>query len=130
MTVYYEFFNPNDDKKITVGFEAFSPSGDVDGTINQWMQHHPYMRDFTVELNNNILKYNVAYVSDSLYTENGKIKSLSIPKTDDNTNVNEVGFYYVYHFDATFKKGINVIKHTYNYDLRVQLTIITILNMS
>lgn len=115
VTVYYEFFNPNNDKKITVGFEAFSPSGDVDGTPKNG--HHPYMRDFTVELNNNILKYNIAYVADSLYTENGKIKSLGMPKIDDNTNVNEVGFYYVYHFDATFKKGINVIKHTYNYDL-------------
>lgn len=115
VTVYYEFFNPNEDKKITVGFEAFSPIGAVDGRPKNG--HHPYMRDFTVELNNNILKYNVAYVSDSLYTENGKIKSNGIPKFDDEDEANNVDFYYVYHFDATFKKGINVIKHTYNYDL-------------
>jgi hypothetical protein len=115
VTVYYEFFNPDEEKKIIVGFEAFSPNGDVDGTPKNG--HHPYMRDFTVELNDQILEYNVAYVSDSLYAENGKIKSLGIPKIDDNTNVNEVGFYYVYHFEANFKKGINVIKHTYNYDL-------------
>ncbi|WP_315055109.1 YARHG domain-containing protein [Chryseobacterium indoltheticum] len=115
VTVYYEFFNPNEDKKLTVGFEAFSPEGDVDGTPKNG--HHPYMRDFTVELNNNILKYNVAYVSDSLYTENGKIKSKGIPKFDDNASVNYVDFYYVYHFEANFKKGVNIIKHTYNYDL-------------
>lgn len=115
VTVYYEFFNPNDEKKITVGFEAFSPHGAVDGTPKNG--HHPYMKDFTVELNDKILKYNVAYVSDSLITENGKIKSTNIPKIDDNTNVNNVGFYYVYHFDAMFNKGINIIKHTYNYKL-------------
>jgi hypothetical protein len=115
VTVYYEFFNPNEDKKITVGFEAFSPSGDVDGTPKNG--HHPYMRDFTVELNNSILKYNVAYVTDSSYNKNGKIKSLDVPTSNNISNVNEVGFYYVYHFDANFKKGINIVKHTYNYDL-------------
>lgn len=115
VTVYYEFFNPAEAKKITVGFEAFSPSGDVDGTPKNG--HHPYMRDFTVELNNLILKYNVAYVSDSLYVKNGKINSLDVPKIDDNTNINAVDFYYVYHFEANFKKGVNIIKHTYNYDL-------------
>jgi len=115
VTVYYEFFNPDEDKKITVGFEAFSPRGDVNGTPKNGQ--HRYIRDFTVELNNKILNYNVAYVSDSLYSENGKIKSKGIPKFGDNTDVNYVDFYYVYHFDATFKKGINIIKHTYNYDL-------------
>jgi hypothetical protein len=115
VTVYYEFFNPNDDKKITVGFEAFSPSGDVDGTPKNG--HHPYMRDFTVELNNKILNYNVAYVSDSLYNKNGIIKSLDWNNYKGEKGGNYVDFYYVYHFDATFKKGINVIKHTYNYDL-------------
>jgi len=48
VTVYYEFFNPKEDKKITVGFEAFSPNGDVDGAPKNGK--HPYMRDFTVEL--------------------------------------------------------------------------------
>lgn len=120
VTVYYEFFNPGEEKKITVGFEAFSPEGDVDGTPKNG--HHPYIRDFTVELNNQILKYDIAYVSDSLYTEKGKIKSIGIPKIDEGTDVNSVSFYYVYHFDATFKKGINVIKHTYNFNLSTSVT--------
>ncbi|MFC6268532.1 YARHG domain-containing protein [Frigoriflavimonas asaccharolytica] len=115
VTVYYEFFNPNEDKKITVGFEAFSPQGDVDGAPKNG--HHPYMRDFTVELNNTILKYNVAYVSDSLYNKKGKIKSLDFEKFEGNKSGNYVDFYYVYHFEANFKKGLNIIKHTYNYDL-------------
>ena len=115
VTVYYEFFNPNEDKKITVGFEAFSPEGDVDGAPKNG--HHPNMRDFTVELNNSILKYNVAYVSDSLYNKSGTIKSLDFAKFEGNKSGNYVDFYYVYHFEANFKKGLNIIKHTYNYDL-------------
>jgi hypothetical protein len=115
VTVYYEFFNPGESKKITVGFEAFSPSGDVDGTPKNGK--HPYMRDFTVNLNNQILSYNIAYVSDSLFVKNGKINSIGFPKVETISNVNIVDFYYVYHFEANFKKGINIIKHTYNYDL-------------
>jgi hypothetical protein len=115
VTVYYEFFNPGEDKKITVGFEAFSPQGDVDGAPKNG--YHPYMRDFTVELNKSILKYSVAYVSDSLYNKNGTIRSLDLAKFDGNTSGNSVDFYYVYHFEANFKKGINIVKHTYNYDL-------------
>ena len=115
VTVYYEFFNPKEDKKITVGFEAFSPEGDVDGAPKNGK--HPYMRDFTVELNHSILKYDVAYVSDSLYNKNGTIKSLDLAKFDGNKSGNYVDFFYVYHFEANFKKGINIVKHTYNYDL-------------
>ena len=115
VTVYYEFFNPDAAKKLTVGFEAFSPSGDVDGTPRNG--RHPYMRDFTVELNQSILSYQVAYVSDSLYNQNGKIKSMDKPTRSEISNVNEADFYYVYHFEANFKKGLNIVKHTYNYDL-------------
>lgn len=115
VTVYYEFFNPKEDKKITVGFEAFSPEGDVDGAPKNG--HHPYMRDFNVELNNSVLKYNVAYVSDSLYNKKGKIKSLDLTKFNGNKSGNYVDFFYVYHFEANFKKGLNIIKHTYKYDL-------------
>ena len=39
VSVYYEFFNPKEDKEITVGFEAESPSGDVDGAPKNG--HHP-----------------------------------------------------------------------------------------
>ena len=76
VTVYYEFFNPGEEKNLTVGFEAFSPGGDVNGTPKNGQ--HPYMRDFTVELNNKILTYNIAYVYDSTYVKNGIIKGKSL----------------------------------------------------
>ncbi|WP_293914977.1 MULTISPECIES: YARHG domain-containing protein [unclassified Sphingobacterium] len=116
ITVYYEFENPVQDKRITVGFEAMSPSGDVDGTPKNGF--HPYMRDFTVKLNNQDLPYKVAYVYDSLYVNNGKILSEPLDKIKKEIdNVNEVGFNYVYYFDAPFRKGKNSIQHTYTYDL-------------
>lgn len=115
VTVYYEFFNPDADKKIAVGFEAFSPMGDVDGEPKNG--HHPYMRDFTVEVNSKILPYNISYVNDSLYNKNGHISSINLNTFDGEKSGNYVDFFYVYHFDVEFKKGKNIIKHTYSYDL-------------
>lgn len=116
VTVYYEFWNPKDNKTLTVGFEALSPSGDVDGTPNNGM--HPYISDFTVQLNNEILAYDLAYVTDSAYAKNGIIKSKKLSEILSNElKENYVDWYYVYHFKAKFKKGLNIIKHTYSYDL-------------
>ncbi|WP_316820593.1 YARHG domain-containing protein [Pedobacter gandavensis] len=116
VTVHYEFFNPGKEKSLTVGFEAFSPSGDVDGTTKNGQ--HPYMRDFTVLLNEKPLKYNIAYVKDSVYTKNGIIKGAQLSDIKKGIdNVNEVDFFYIYHFKAVFKPGLNIIKHTYTYDL-------------
>lgn len=115
VTVYYEFFNPKEAKTITVGFEAFSPEGDVEGAPKNGQ--HPYMRDFTVELNHEKLNYKVAYVSDSLYNKAGKINALDFKKFTGNKSGNNVDFFYIYHFDAHFKKGLNIIKHTYKYDV-------------
>ena len=116
VTVYYEFFNPKEAKEIVVGFEAFSPAGDVDGTPVKG--EHPYMRNFTVLLNDQHLKYNIAYVDDSSYVKNGMVQSKNLTTLMSGmSNVNEVDFYYVYHFKAKFKKGLNKIKHTYIYDV-------------
>ena len=116
VTVYYEFFNPGKEKNVLVGFEAFSPSGDVNGTPKNGK--HPYMKDFTVNLNNTILDYKVAYVQDSAYVKNGKITSLSGQALKAAMgDVNAVDFYYVYYFDAHFKKGLNTITHTYTYNV-------------
>lgn len=115
VSVYYEFFNPSAAKEIIVGFEAISPSGDVDGAPKKGF--HPYMRDFTVIMNDKKLNYEVAYVADSLYNKGGKIKSIDLKTFDGNTSGNEVDFFYVYHFKAMFKPGKNIVKHTYVFDV-------------
>lgn len=115
VSVYYEFYNPKEEKEITVGFEAFSPEGDVDGTPKNGL--HPYMRDFTVNLNGKIMVYDVAYVTDTLYNRNKKISSIDLDHFAGSKSGNYTDFFYVYHFKARFKKGLNIVKHTYNYDI-------------
>lgn len=116
VSVYYEFDNPGNEKECVVGFEAFSPSGDVDGTPVKGA--HPFIHDFSVFVNDQNIPHKIAYVDDSLYTKNGLVQSKNLKSLMENmTNVNEVNFYYVYHFNATFRKGKNIIRHTYTYDL-------------
>jgi hypothetical protein len=112
VTVYYEFFNPSKDKEILVGFEAFSPEGDVDGTPKN--SQHPYMYDFTVNLNDQILPHQVSIIEDSIQLDNDQIKSIHI---ENNDNEYDIPFYYVYHFKAKFKSGLNIVKHTYSYQV-------------
>ena len=113
--VEYEFFNPKEEKTILMGFEAMSPSGDVDGTpING---KHPFMYNFTVLLNNQNLKYNTAIVRDSNYYKNGKVTSVRKEVEANKEGGNYPEFYYVYYFNAKFQKGINKIKHTYRIKL-------------
>jgi len=117
ITGYYEFFNPKADKELEVGFEAASPVGDVDGhPVNG---QHPYMSQFTVNLNGESIPFKVAIVSDSVYYSNGKYKSKTIVQANEESdeNSNYVDFFYVYHFKAKFKQGVNIIIHTYMLDL-------------
>lgn len=115
VSVYYEFFNPGKEKEITVGFEAMAPEGDVDGAPKNG--HHPYMDNFLVNMNGSDLKYSVAYVADSLYAKNGKINAINLKNFSGNKSGNYIDFFYVYHFKAKFKKGLNIIKHTYRYNV-------------
>lgn len=115
VSVYYEFFNPEAEKEITVGFEARPPEGDVDGAPRNG--NHPYMYNFTVDVNGKILPYEVAYVDDSLYVQNGQIKEINWDTFEGNKAGNYIDFMYVYHFRATFKKGKNIVKHTYQFDV-------------
>lgn len=111
VSVYYEMNNPDAAKKLVVGFEAMPPGGDVDPDFQKG--HHPYMTDFMVEMNGEILPYDIHMTSDSSYYENGAFKN-SVSSNDDY----EYYYYmYVYHFEANFKPGKNIIKHTYTCDL-------------
>jgi len=114
VTVDYTFYNPTFDKTILVGFEAPSPSGDVDGyPING---KHPYIKGFSVKMNDVLLQHKVAIVNEENYYIEGKINSKKVNEViGDDFNANEPDFYYVYYFDANFKKGINKIIHTYRF---------------
>jgi len=115
INVYYELYNPGAAKDILVGFEAASPSGDVDGHPRNGM--HPYMSDFTVQMNGELLSYKVAIVSDSFYYKNGKFSEDKKSYLQEGFEQNYPDFFYVYHFNAKFRKGINIIRHSYVLDL-------------
>ncbi len=112
VTVDYTFFNPEKRAKtILVGFEAFSPEGDADFYPKNGQ--HPYMNDFTVNLNQKILPYEISYVS----TEN-KEKEFSLAEIENSESMLDYAeFYYVYHFNATFQPGNNRLVHTYKFRL-------------
>jgi len=116
VTVDYTFFNPGLGKKILVGFEAPSPSGDVDGYPKNGF--HPYISNFNVKMNGELLKFNSSIVNTENYYINNEINA----KTEDEVigndfNSNEPDFYYVYHFNANFKSGLNKITHKYRFDM-------------
>jgi hypothetical protein len=116
VTVYYEFFNPKADKVVEVGFEAASPAGDVN--FKPVNGHHPYITQFTVNMNDSTVPYKVAIVSDSLYYKNGIYKSKTVAQALKEANdADVVDYFYVYHFKAKFKQGLNIIKHTYTAEL-------------
>lgn len=113
--VEYSFYNPVKAKSIIVGFEAPSPQGDVDGTpING---NHPYIKNFSVVMNNSSLPFKVAIVKDSNYYENKAITSKTVAEVTREFNENYPDFYYVYYFTADFKKGVNSLTHTYQFQL-------------
>jgi hypothetical protein len=114
--VYYEFFNPKDEKELEVGFEAYSPAGDVNPHPVGGEQ--PYITKFTVNLNGMAVPYKVAIVSDSLYYRNGKYKAISVASAEKRLGESdEADFYYVYHFRSVFKHGLNILRHSYILDL-------------
>lgn len=120
VSVYYEFFNPSVAKELLVGFEAASPVGDVDARPKKGL--HPYMRNFKVAVNDSIVAYNIAYLDRESYKKRGLKRTKTLKKIlkdvgSGEENVNWPSFEYVYHFKVNFKEGVNIVKHTYEYDL-------------
>ena len=122
--VYYEFFNPGNEKTLLVGFEALPPGGAWDITEEEYkrLTDHPYIHDFTVYLNGERLNYQVSHVEsdETGYYHNGKFDELSKQRelelgreTDFSENI---PYLFVYHFNATFKKGLNIVEHTYVFN--------------
>ena len=118
VTVEYTLLNPKDAKSITVGFEAAAPNGGgIDGRpINGG---HPYMKQFSVELNGENIPYKVATVTTDKYIKDGKIISndvTAIVKNAKEIDLDFLGIGFVYYFNALFKKGENHLIHHYRYE--------------
>ena len=121
--VYYEFFNPGNEKTLLVGFEAMPPGGVWEMTEDEYkkLTDHPSIHDFTVTINGRPLNYQVAHVEKSEgYYCNGKIDELSKKRElelgREMDFMEGIPYLFVYHFNATFKKGLNIVEHTYTFD--------------
>ena len=129
VTVYYEFFNPVGEKELLVGFEAESAYNGKDPMST--FPKHPHIRNFKVVVNDVPLNFEVAHVERGSYNDegnyvpsqyyvNGRFQSWTRKQIEDTMRVwdyMDCPVDYVYHFKATFHPGLNIIKHTYDFDL-------------
>lgn len=105
VTVYYEFFNPGEDKDLLVGFEALPPSEGFGS---------PDIFDFKVIMNGDSLDYQVSAVPKGDYYIDGQFQQCITEVTLEEEYWDPC--LYVYHFDAHFTKGVNIIQHTYVFN--------------
>ena len=94
--VYFEFYNPDGDRKLTVGFVSPPAMGD----FGDEEFDHPRISNFTVVVNDESLEHKVAKMEDTSFNA-------------DELEVD--GFDYVYYFDVNFKPGLNRVRHTYRF---------------
>ena len=133
VSVYYEFFNPVEPKDLLVGFEA---SGPYMFSLEEAMKafpEHPNMRGFKVIMNGTPLSWQVAHI-DSFghyddnyqwvkdpYYKNGRFRNMSDRQCKEALRNSEEAFDYpfqfVYYFTAHFESGLNIIEHSYIYDV-------------
>lgn len=118
VNVYYEFFNPGEAKELKVGFEAVGPAGDVKGFPVDG--RHPFLYNFTVNMNSSILNYKTIITNKDYDLAKGE----PIPVDIETLKENYPGGYiqdgsvdYINLFQANFKKGKNIIKHSYEVEM-------------
>ena len=130
--VYYELMNNGKPKNVTMAFEA-DPPYNVGEPINH-NGIHPFIKDFTVTMNNQKLVNRNALVA-TQFTNEGKKTDFApldmskwkgmgeapdslVPYENSlyNAELDSVtGYAYAYYFDAPFKQGLNIVHHTYTY---------------
>lgn len=130
VTVYYEFFNPVGEKELLVGFEAQSPYNSMLDPFEMFPRH-PHIRNFKVAMNGEPLTYEIAHVEYgryvnkeyqfSQYYSNGRFIDWTPQQIKDTLAAWEyppgMPTDYVYHFKAKFRPGLNIVQHTYDFDL-------------
>ncbi len=125
VTVYYEFYNPTAAKEVLVGFEADGGGSAPQDSFPQ----HPCIKNFKVVMNGESLNYTVTPVDRHFesgrkvsygYFKDGHIEGMPIEqykKELAEMEAPEAISDYVYHFNAQFRPRLNIIQHTYDFDL-------------
>lgn len=97
--VYFEFYNPSATKNVTVGFVTPPAEGDVtDEDANK-----QFITNFMVNINGKNVAYKIKRLKETTF---------KLEKKEDEAEKDD---YFVYYFPVTFKKGLNIIRHTYRY---------------
>lgn len=127
--VQYEFTNRGGAKTVNVGFEAEAPYNDFDVPFDP-SGRHPYIKDFTVEMNGSRLTYQTAVVESGSAEEPSNFVPLDMKVWRTPTNQDEEywgnnlinrktgeskGYACAYYFKAAFQPGKNTVHHTYRY---------------
>ncbi len=132
--VYYEFMNNGAPKTVTMAFEA-DPPYNIGAPLNR-KGIHPFIKDFTVVMNNEKLSYQNSLVA-TQYSDNqmntdfkpldmtkwkgmGEAPDSLVPYENAlyNADLDSVTSYaYSYYFKAPFKHGRNIVHHTYSYTM-------------
>ena len=119
--VYYEFYNASPgNKTLRMGFEADPPYNTTDNLCTNGI--HPYIKDFTVNINGDHLAYSNAVCQLGKFapidTADWRLDSeMGTTLVNSSTGQTIDNYAYVYYFDATFKPGINKVHHTYSYTM-------------
>ena len=130
VTVYYEFFNPVGEKELLVGFEAESSYNSILDPMEMFPRH-PHINNFKVMMNGEPLNYEIAHVKRghhtndnyvfSQYYVNGNFTDWTAQRIQDSLDAWHhtpgMPIDYVYHFKTKFRPGLNIIQHTYDFDL-------------
>lgn len=130
--IYYELFNNSQSKTINMAFEAASTYNDYSPINTRGV--HPHIRDFTVSMNDTAMEYSNAVVAIKYkegmgYTDFKPLDMTkwkgygeapdSIVPIDDilyNAELDSIIDYgYAYFFKARFRRGKNIVHHTYKY---------------
>lgn len=133
--VDYTFFNnSNETKNVTMAFEAHSPYNS--GTAVNKDGKHPFVSQFTAEMNGFQVQYSNALVALNLVNDRwetdhkpldmsqwkgvGEVPDSIIPFEDVLYNEaldSTVSYAYAYYFNAAFNPGENKVHHTYRYKM-------------
>ncbi len=130
--VQYVFMNHGKAKTVDVGFEAAGPyDPGSENTFNK-AGKHPYIFDFTVEMNGEKLPVRNYVMKESNGEEVADYTPLDLNvwtkyADDDMSGLKKKGvdeyidYSYAYCFKAAFKEGRNVVHHTYRYRMSTGL---------
>lgn len=132
--VQYTLTNNGGEKLVIMGFEASAPYND-DVEFNP-KGVHPYISDFTVEMNGKKLDYMNAVVKSEYgkdcdfwpldlkkWKSYGEVKMRDGEDLPDNSMLYDrekdslIDFAYAYYFKAHFAPGKNKVHHTYRYKM-------------